>query len=68
MNTNRDVEYEVGKDQYANVIVRINPNYFRPCEVELLLRNAMNVTNAREKLEWDIVYDSLEKLIEEMFS
>lgn len=64
-NPTGNVLDEVGKDQYGNVRVRINPKYFRPCEVELLLGDA---TKAREKLGWEFEYDSLEKLIEEMFS
>lgn len=64
-NPTGNVMDEVGKDQYGNVRVKINPKYFRPCEVDLLLGDA---TKAREKLGWKIEYDSLEKLIEEMFS
>ncbi len=56
---------EVGKDQHGNTRIKINPKYFRPCEVQLLLGDA---SKARDKLGWTIEYDTLEKLIEEMFS
>lgn len=63
-NQTGEAEDEVGKDQYGNVRVKINRKYFRPCEVDLLLGDA---TKAREKLGWEFEYDTLEKLIEEMF-
>lgn len=57
---------EVGKDtQTGTTRVKINPKYFRPCEVQFLLGDA---TKAREKLGWTFEYDTLEKLIENMFS
>lgn len=56
---------EVGKDQHGTIRIKINPKYFRPCEVQLLLGDA---TKARDKLGWTFEYDTLEKLIEEMFS
>ncbi len=40
---------ETGTDQNGNIIVRIDPRYFRPTEVETLLGDA---TKAREKLGW----------------
>ncbi|WP_448676363.1 GDP-mannose 4,6-dehydratase [Delftia acidovorans] len=40
---------EVGKDVQGKVIVRVDPRYFRPTEVETLLGDA---TRAREKLGW----------------
>lgn len=40
---------EVGIDQSGTVIVRVDPRYFRPAEVETLLGDA---TKAREKLGW----------------
>jgi len=56
---------EVGEDAATGITrVKINPKYFRPCEVEFLLGDA---TKAREKLKWTFEYDTLEKLIEEMF-
>lgn len=58
--------HEVGKDaQTGETRVKINPKYFRPCEVDFLLGDS---TKAREKLGWTFEYDTLEKLIEEMFS
>ena len=56
---------EVGNDQHGVTRVKINPKYFRPCEVEFLLGDA---TKAREKLGWTFEYDTLDKLIEDMFS
>ena len=56
---------EVGKDQDGAIRVKINPKYFRPCEVEFLLGDSRK---ARERLGWTFEYDTLEKLIEEMFS
>jgi GDPmannose 4,6-dehydratase len=41
---------EVGTDQKGNVIVRVDPRYFRPTEVETLLGDP---TKAREKLGWE---------------
>ena len=56
---------EIGKDAATGITrVKINAKYFRPCEVEFLLGDA---TKAREKLKWTFQYDTLEKLIEEMF-
>ncbi len=40
---------ETGTDQHGNVIVRVDPRYFRPTEVETLLGDP---TKAREKLGW----------------
>ena len=40
---------EKGYDQYGNMLVDINPEYFRPAEVELLLGDA---TKAKERLGW----------------
>jgi len=41
---------EVGLDAQQKVIIRIDPRYFRPTEVESLLGDA---TKAREKLGWE---------------
>lgn len=40
---------ETGTDQSGNVIVRVDPRYFRPTEVETLLGDP---TKAKEKLGW----------------
>ena len=57
---------EVGKDAVDETTrVKINPKHFRPCEVDFLLGDS---TKARERLGWTFEYDTLEKLIEEMFS
>ena len=42
---------EVGIDSNTgNVIIRVNPKYFRPAEVETLLGDA---TKAKEQLGWE---------------
>lgn len=41
---------EVGRDQAGKVVVRVDPRYFRPTEVETLLGDA---SKAREKLGWE---------------
>lgn len=57
---------EIGKDaQDGATRVKISPKYFRPCEVDFLLGDS---SKAREKLGWTLEYDTLEKVIEEMFS
>ena len=53
---------EVGKDQNGNVVIRIDPAYFRPTEVPFLLGDS---TKARTLLGWNPVY-TLETLIDEM--
>lgn len=40
---------ETGTDQSGNIIVRVDPRYFRPTEVETLLGDP---TKAKEKLGW----------------
>merc|ERR1712113_453879 len=40
---------ETGTDQNGNVVVRVDPKYFRPTEVDLLLGDA---TKAKKKLGW----------------
>jgi len=53
---------ETGIDQKGNVIVRVDPRYFRPAEVETLLGNP---AKAKEKLGWTPEI-SFEELVEEM--
>jgi len=53
---------EVGKDETGKVIIRIDPEYFRPTEVPFLLGDA---TKARTLLGWNPKY-TLETLIEDM--
>jgi GDPmannose 4,6-dehydratase len=58
--------HEIGKDATNGITrVKINPRHFRPCEVDFLLGDS---SKAREKLGWTFEYDTIEKLIEEMFS
>ena len=54
---------EVGKDKSSNkVLIRIDPNYFRPTEVDVLVGDS---TKAKEILGWEAKI-SLEELIQEM--
>ena len=53
---------EVGRDAEGRVIVRVDPQYFRPAEVETLLGDP---TKAREKLGWT-PRTSFEDLVKEM--
>ena len=56
-------ESEIGRDPQSGAIrVRIDPQYYRPTEVDLLLGDA---TKAQEKLDWTPKY-TLDQLIEEM--
>jgi GDPmannose 4,6-dehydratase len=49
---------ETGTDQHGKVIVKVDPRYFRPTEVETLLGDP---TKAKEKLGWapKIAFDEL---------
>ncbi|XP_005101948.2 GDP-mannose 4,6 dehydratase [Aplysia californica] len=54
---------EIGKDKESgNVLVKINPRYYRPTEVELLLGDP---TKAKDKLKWETKYD-FQMLVKEM--
>ncbi len=54
--------HETGSDQKGRVIVRVDPRYFRPAEVETLLGDP---SKAKEKLGWTPEI-SFEELVEEM--
>ncbi|QDS97759.1 GDP-mannose 4,6-dehydratase [Adhaeretor mobilis] len=41
---------EIGKDPAGNTVIKIDPRYFRPAEVDLLLGDA---TRAKEELGWE---------------
>ena len=61
-----DIEWhEKGDKEYAsfddNIIVRIDPKYYRPSEVESLHGDC---TNAKRKLKWEPKYDIDSILIE----
>ncbi len=53
---------ETGTDANGNVVVRVDPRYFRPTEVETLLGDP---TKAKEKLGW-VPQTSFEDLVAEM--
>jgi GDPmannose 4,6-dehydratase len=54
---------EIGVDKISGrTIIKVNPKYFRPAEVETLLGDA---SKAKEKLGWE-PKTSFEQLVEEM--
>ena len=53
---------EVGRDESGRVIVRVDPNYFRPTEVDTLLGDP---SKARMQLGWE-PETTFEEMIEEM--
>jgi GDPmannose 4,6-dehydratase len=53
---------EIGIDQDGRTLVRVDPRYFRPTEVETLLGDA---SKAREKLGW-VPQTTFEELVDEM--
>ncbi len=56
-------ESEIGMDSSnGNIIVRIDPNYYRPTEVDLLLGDA---SKAKARLSWTPV-SNLDELVKEM--
>ena len=54
---------EIGVDNEGVTRVKVNPKYYRPCEVELLLGNP---EKAEKNLGWERKYD-LDLLIQDMF-
>ena len=55
-------EYAV--DQDGVIRVRVDPHFYRPNEVELLLGDS---SRAQRELGWSMEYDTLDKIIAEMF-
>ena len=53
---------EIGKDQNGNILIKIDPVYYRPTEVPFLLGDS---TKARTLLGWNPLY-TVESLIDEM--
>lgn len=53
---------EVGIDEYGTTYVDVNPEFYRPAEVDLLLGDA---TKAKEKLGWTPTY-TFKEMIDEM--
>ena len=56
---------EVGYDQNDIPRIKIDEKYYRPCEVDLLLGDA---TKAKKKLGWKLKFNSMDKLIKDMFN
>jgi GDPmannose 4,6-dehydratase len=56
-----DKNYQLKK---GAIVLKIDPKYFRPTEVELLIGDP---TNAKEKLGWELEYD-LNALVKDMVS
>ncbi len=54
---------EIGMDQEGTVRVKVDPRYFRPTEVDILLGNPQK---AIEKLGWNPRKTSFQVLVEEM--
>ena len=55
---------EEGVDQNGIVRIKISKKYYRPCEVDLLLGDP---SKAKKELNWNFKYDTLDKLIVDMF-
>jgi GDPmannose 4,6-dehydratase len=53
---------EVGMDEHNNTVVKINPKFYRPAEVDLLLGNPQK---AKDVLGWKPKY-TFESMIDEM--
>ena len=58
-------ENEIARDQNGIVRIKIDPKYYRPCEVDLLLGDP---SKAIKELGWKRDYDTLYKLIVDMFN
>ncbi|CAG9532616.1 unnamed protein product [Cercopithifilaria johnstoni] len=55
--------HEIGKEEDTGIVrVRVNPKYYRPTEVDLLIGDA---TKAKQKLSWEAKI-TLEELVKEM--
>ena len=59
-----EVKDTSAKVKVGDVIMRIDPKYFRPTEVELLIGDP---TKAKSDLKWELEYD-LDKLVDDMVS
>ena len=59
-----DVNDNSAKVKVGDVIMRIDPKYFRPTEVELLIGDP---SKAKRDLKWELEYD-LDKLVDDMVS
>ena len=59
-----EVKDSAAKAKVGDVIMRIDPKYFRPTEVELLIGDP---SKAKRDLKWELEYD-LDKLVDDMVS
>ncbi len=59
-----EVKDNAAKVKVGDVVMRIDPKYFRPTEVELLIGDP---TKAKTDLKWELEYD-LDKLVDDMVS
>ena len=55
---------EIGVDENDILRIKVDKKYFRPCEVDFLLGDS---SKARSELNWIPEFDTLDKLIKDMF-
>ena len=53
---------EIGKDEFGNIVIKVNPEFYRPAEVDVLIADA---TKAYEVLGWTPKI-SFEELVKRM--
>jgi len=60
--SNSNLEFRIDNLALNDVVVRVNPRYYRPTEVELLIGNP---TKAKEKIGWEAktVFEELVKIM-----
>lgn len=58
-------ENEVAYDQNYKIRIKVDPKYYRPCEVDLLLGDPRK---AITQLNWQREFDTIDKLIIDMFN
>lgn len=62
LNWSGSEEFEEGYDQYGNLRIKVNPDFYRPAEVDILCGDP---TKAEQELGWKRTY-TFEKLVTEM--
>lgn len=55
---------EIGKDEFGNIVIKVNPEFYRPAEVDVLIADP---TKAREVLGWTPKV-SFEELVKRMMN